>query len=80
MPAAFQGVAKTMAPLAMAAFAVATLTEREALAFRLRLEDDMTFDQIGTALGISKVGARKLVLRAEAKVRELLADFRDFHR
>jgi len=60
--------------------ALTALSDRERIALRLRLEDELTFDQIGTSLGISKVGARKLVLRAEAKIRELLADFRDFHR
>jgi RNA polymerase sigma factor (sigma-70 family) len=60
--------------------ATASLTEREALAFRLRLEEELTFEQIGELLGVSKVGARKMIMRAEEKVRALLADFRDFRK
>jgi RNA polymerase sigma-70 factor (ECF subfamily) len=60
--------------------ALTTLTEREALAFRLRLEEELTFEQIGELLGLSKVGARKMILRAEEKIRALLSNFRDFRR
>jgi len=57
--------------------ALRVLKDRERIALRLRLEDEFTFDQIGEALGISKMGAHKLVARAEQKIRELLADYRE---
>jgi RNA polymerase sigma-70 factor (ECF subfamily) len=57
--------------------ALQLLTARERIALRLRLEEDFTFDQIGDALGISKMGAHKIVMRAEHKIRELLADYRE---
>jgi RNA polymerase sigma-70 factor (ECF subfamily) len=56
--------------------AVATLTDQERLAVFLRWEEDWTFEQVGHALAISKVGARKVVLRAQQKVRALLEDYR----
>jgi RNA polymerase sigma-70 factor (ECF subfamily) len=62
----------------MAAYhrAVGTLTEREQAAAFLRWEEGWTFERIGEALGMSNVGARKLLLRAQTKVQALLAPFR----
>jgi RNA polymerase sigma-70 factor (ECF subfamily) len=56
--------------------AVATLTEREQIVAYLRWEEGWTFERIGEVLGLSKVGVRKIVLRAQAKVQELLKPFR----
>jgi len=56
--------------------AIDSLTEREREALQLRVEDDLTFDEIGRLLGLSKMGAHKLVARAEGKVRALLAEYR----
>jgi RNA polymerase sigma-70 factor (ECF subfamily) len=55
--------------------AVATLSERERHALHLRIEDDLTFDEIGRILGVSKMGAHKIVARAEAKLRSLLSEY-----
>jgi RNA polymerase sigma factor (sigma-70 family) len=57
--------------------ALALLSDRERIALRMRLEDELTFEQIGTMLGVSKMGAQKMVVRAEQKIRELLAQYRD---
>jgi RNA polymerase sigma-70 factor (ECF subfamily) len=55
---------------------LATLSERERIGMQLRFEEELSFDEIGHLLGISKVGAFKLIQRAEVKVRALLADYR----
>lgn len=57
--------------------ALVLLSDRERIALRMRLEDELTFEQIGTILGVSKMGAQKMVVRAEQKIRELLAQYRD---
>jgi RNA polymerase sigma-70 factor (ECF subfamily) len=57
-------------------YAVATLTERERRALQLRIEEELTFDEIGQILGVSKMGAHKIVARAETKIRGLLAAYR----
>jgi RNA polymerase sigma-70 factor (ECF subfamily) len=56
--------------------ALGTLAERERTALALRWEEERTFEEIGTVLGLSKVGARTVVMRAEGKVRALLAEYR----
>jgi len=56
--------------------ALATLSEREQVALTLRWEEEQTFEAIGAVLGLSKVGARTIVMRAESKVRVLLAEYR----
>lgn len=56
--------------------AIGTLAERERTALMLRWEDERTFEEIGQLLGLSKVGARTVVMRAESKVRALLAEYR----
>ncbi len=53
--------------------AVSTLTEQEKIAVHLRWEQGMTFEQVGEVLSLSKVGARKIILRAQRKVQILLA-------
>jgi RNA polymerase sigma-70 factor (ECF subfamily) len=55
--------------------ALVVLNERERVAVQLRLEEDATFEEIGRVLGLSKVGARTVVLRAEEKIRALLAEY-----
>ncbi|HET6407544.1 MAG TPA: sigma-70 family RNA polymerase sigma factor [Chthoniobacteraceae bacterium] len=55
--------------------ALTALTERQRVALQLRLEEVLTFESIGSLMGISKVAARKLVLAAEGKVRELLTSY-----
>lgn len=55
---------------------LSTLTDRDAVALRLRWEEGFTFEQIGQVLGLSAMGARKLILRAQRKVQEALADYR----
>ena len=55
---------------------LSTLTERDAVALRLRWEEEFTFEQIGQVLGLSAMGARKLILRAQRKVQDALADYR----
>jgi len=57
--------------------AIRTLTDQERLAVFLRWEEEWSFEQIGEVLSLSKVGARKVVLRAQRKVQLLLADYRD---
>jgi RNA polymerase sigma factor (sigma-70 family) len=56
--------------------ALLTLTDREREAALLRWEEGFTFEQIGSVLGISAVGARKVILRAQAKVQDGLAEYR----
>jgi RNA polymerase sigma-70 factor (ECF subfamily) len=56
--------------------ALAALTERERHALQLRIEEELTFDEIGQLLGLSRMGAHKIVARAEAKIRVLLAAYR----
>jgi len=56
--------------------AVETLADRERTALMLRWEEERTFEEIGQLLGLSKVGARTVVMRAESKVRALLAEYR----
>jgi RNA polymerase sigma factor (sigma-70 family) len=56
--------------------AMTTLTERERIALQLRAEEELSFEEIGTLLGISKMGAHKIVVRAVAKLGELLAAYR----
>jgi hypothetical protein len=46
------------------------------MALQLRFEQDMTFENIGHLMGVSKVAARKLVLTAEARVQGLLEGHR----
>jgi RNA polymerase sigma-70 factor (ECF subfamily) len=55
--------------------AVAMLSEKERHALHLRIEDELTFDEIGRILGISKMGAHKIVTRAETKLRALLSEY-----
>lgn len=55
---------------------LATLTRRDVVALRLRWEEGFTFDQIGKILGVSAMGARKIVLRGQQKVQEALARYR----
>lgn len=56
--------------------ALRALTERERAAALLRWEERMTFDQIGRVLGVSTVGARAIILRAQRKVQAGLAKYR----
>jgi RNA polymerase sigma factor (sigma-70 family) len=55
---------------------LATLTRRDAVALRLRWEEGFTFEEMGQILELSAMGARKVILRAQGKVREALADYR----
>ena len=55
---------------------LSALTERDAVALRLRWEEEFSFEQIGQVLGLSAMGARKLILRAQRKVQDALADYR----
>lgn len=61
----------------MAAYhrALTVLTEQERIAAYLRWEETWPFERIGEVLSLSKVGARKVVLRAQRKVQKLLAEF-----
>lgn len=52
------------------------LSERDRVALRLRWEDGFTFEQIARVLGLSTVGARGVVLRAQRIVQDALAHFR----
>lgn len=54
---------------------LAALTERERIALQLRVERELSFEEIGELLGISKMGAHKVVQRATMKVRELLRGY-----
>src|SRR5690606_10653429 len=45
------------------------LPERQLSAIRLRYGDALTYEEIGLALGISHVAARKLVTKAEARLK-----------
>ncbi len=53
-----------------------TLTERDRTALVLRWEEGMTLEQIGKIFGVSIVGARGIVLRAQEKVRKALTKYR----
>jgi len=57
--------------------AITILTEQERLAIYLRWEEEWAFEQIGQTMSLSKVGARKVVLRAQRKIQELLAQYRN---
>ena len=50
------------------------LTEREAEAVALRFAGGLSAAEVGTVLGISDAGARMLVHRAVAKLREVMSD------
>jgi RNA polymerase sigma-70 factor (ECF subfamily) len=52
--------------------ALLDLPERQRGAVMLRYVNDMTYDEIGAVLGISKIAARSLVLKAEARLRQAL--------
>jgi RNA polymerase sigma factor (sigma-70 family) len=56
--------------------ALVALEERERLALHLRIDQELTFQEIGALLGVSKMGAHKIVGRAEEKVRALLEMYR----
>ncbi len=56
--------------------ALQTLTEREREAVLLRWEEGLTLEQVGRILGMSTMGAQKLILRAQRKVRTGLQDYR----
>ena len=56
--------------------ALTLLSERERAAALLRWESGFTFEQIGQVLGISTVGARAVILRAQLKVRAGLDKYR----
>lgn len=56
--------------------ALCVLTERERAAALLRWEEGLTFEQIGRVLGVSSVGARAIILRAQRKVQAGLAKYR----
>lgn len=49
--------------------AVAALPERQRLALTLRLTKDMTYDEIGVVLGITKASVAELVRKAQAHLR-----------
>jgi RNA polymerase sigma factor (sigma-70 family) len=57
--------------------AIDTLTEQEQLVVYLRWEEEWSFEQIGGVLSMSKVGARKVLLRAQHKVQRLLAEYHE---
>lgn len=52
------------------------LTERERIALQLRVEQELSLEEIGRFLGVSKMGAHKIVHRALTKIRELLGIYR----
>ena len=58
--------------------ALAALTDRERriVEARLMAEDPCTLEQLGNEMGVSKERVRQLEVRARAKLREQLADFR----
>jgi RNA polymerase sigma factor (sigma-70 family) len=55
---------------------LSTLTDREREAALLRWEEGFTFEQIAEVLGLSIVGARGVVMRAQNKVQAALAEYR----
>ena len=55
---------------------LAALTDRDSVALRLRWEEGFTFEHIGQILGLSAMGAHKVIVRAQQKVRDALADYR----
>jgi RNA polymerase sigma-70 factor (ECF subfamily) len=56
--------------------ALRMLTEREREAVLLRWEEEFTLEQVGRVLGMSTMGARALILRAQRKVQMALAEYR----
>ncbi|HXC24701.1 MAG TPA: sigma-70 family RNA polymerase sigma factor [Gemmatimonadaceae bacterium] len=56
--------------------ALTALPDRDRTAALLRWEEEMTFAQIGEVLGISAMGARGMVLRAQERIQTLLRDYR----
>jgi RNA polymerase sigma-70 factor (ECF subfamily) len=56
--------------------ALALLTDREREAALLRWEEGFTFEQVAQVLGLSVVGARGVILRAQRKVQAALAEYR----
>jgi RNA polymerase sigma-70 factor (ECF subfamily) len=52
--------------------AVGKLPERQRLALTLRLSKDMTYDEIGTVLGITKGSVAELLRKAQAHLRHML--------
>lgn len=57
--------------------ALETVTPRERAALMLRWGEGRTYDDIGAVLGVSAMGAHKMVARAMERVRPLLERFRD---
>jgi len=57
--------------------ALETVTARERAAVLLRWSEGRTYEEIGVVLGVSAMGAHKMVTRALARVRPLLERFRD---
>jgi RNA polymerase sigma-70 factor (ECF subfamily) len=55
--------------------ALSLLTDRERMAVLLRWEEGWPFMRIGQALSLSDQGVRKLILRAQAKVRAELSAY-----
>jgi RNA polymerase sigma-70 factor (ECF subfamily) len=56
--------------------ALRMLSERERVAALLRWEEGFTLEQIGEALSLSTVGARKVLIRAQTKVQKGLEAYR----
>jgi RNA polymerase sigma factor (sigma-70 family) len=56
--------------------ALATVSERDRAALLLRWEEGRTYEEIGQILGISAMGAHKMVTRAGTIVRTLLDQYR----
>ena len=57
--------------------ALESLSSRERAALMLRWGVERTYDEIGTILGVSSMGAHKMVSRALARVRPLLEHYKD---
>lgn len=55
--------------------ALTALDDREREAVLLRWDEGYTLERVGQVLGISKMGAHKIVARAQAKVQRLLAAY-----
>jgi len=56
--------------------ALTVLSEREREAVLLRWEEGFTLEQVAGVLGMSVMGARAAILRAQRKVQDGLADYR----
>jgi len=56
--------------------ALSALTEEERTAAFLRWEEEWPFERIGAVLSMSKVGAFKVVARAQKKLQKILAELR----